>query len=445
MKLFLGQVSNHTTLKEGPPKISILLKQAGNILLWGILLLAFGKKTEAQELSYTYVDSVTAVLFSHKTWPQLIQVGEQSIKEGIDYKFLRYRMGVAAFELKRYKEASILFLHALEYDNKDWATRDYLYWSLIYTGEPELASYYAPETEEGKSKYIKPISAIYIEVGGKRPTITDSVSNLYYGHFLLVHQLNKRLSIRHGFSYIKQEYQALPYSQPQYFLSASYVAYKRLIIKPAIHLAYGKAEVDYTTLKDGEQIRHHYELNRQISSSIIELSLPFDRITLNPGFMSSHSTTKTLYQERLRNQDHQGEFTKEISTDSLTKVIQTGMRLSYSPALPAGPILLSYGLFYHRHNQEKAWVHQARAQWRFKGQQEVTLKWMKSALPFTLEDNGRFLYNSPAVMKSKILVMFKMPLRPKALLYILGSHENMQEKSFTFDYYSGILGIEILL
>jgi hypothetical protein len=55
------------------------------------------------------VDQKTYTLYLNKQWKELIEAGNLAKKNNIDFYYLQYRMGIAYYELKRYRKA-ITFL-----------------------------------------------------------------------------------------------------------------------------------------------------------------------------------------------------------------------------------------------------------------------------------------------------------------------------------------------
>ncbi len=65
-----------------------------------IVILWFVSTSFAQKpsLSITYVDSITYTLYLKQDWKPIIALGKQSRAEGIDFYYLKVRMGIAYFK-----------------------------------------------------------------------------------------------------------------------------------------------------------------------------------------------------------------------------------------------------------------------------------------------------------------------------------------------------------
>lgn len=94
----------------------------------------------AQELTSEQVDSKTYNSFTNKDFNTTIQLVNQAIKQGIDYYFLRYRIGVSYFEKTNYEVAIRHLEKAKEFDSTDIVMLEYLYYSYIYTNRKEKAT-----------------------------------------------------------------------------------------------------------------------------------------------------------------------------------------------------------------------------------------------------------------------------------------------------------------
>ena len=65
-----------------------------------ILVLWYVATASAQKipLSYKQVDSTTYALFLKQDWKSVLEMGKKSQKEGIDFYYLKVRMGVSYFK-----------------------------------------------------------------------------------------------------------------------------------------------------------------------------------------------------------------------------------------------------------------------------------------------------------------------------------------------------------
>jgi hypothetical protein len=170
------------------------------------------------------IDQKTLELFQNKQYKRLIFVGEEAIKNGTDYFYLRLRIGIAYYEAKNYRMAAHHFEKALFYNSDDEVDLEYLYYSYLFAGRSSDANFLTLRmTDELKEKIgykSKILSSVYAEGGtsisnnfSKNSGIDiDADTNIYgendlnnnvmYAHIGLKHDILPFLSIYQGFSHI---------------------------------------------------------------------------------------------------------------------------------------------------------------------------------------------------------------------------------------------------
>lgn len=78
-------------------------------------------------------DAKTYALYLEGNWKQLIEEGNKALKQGIDFYYLRYRMGISYYSLKNYRKALMHFEKAYKIDNSDMLLAEYLYFSYLFS------------------------------------------------------------------------------------------------------------------------------------------------------------------------------------------------------------------------------------------------------------------------------------------------------------------------
>jgi len=101
-----------------------------------IVVLWFVTTANAQKaaLSFKQIDSTTYALFLKQDWKPIIEMGKQSRTEGIDFYYLKVRMGIAYFKENKMLSAIQLLEEAYAVDSYDVVVQEYLYWAYIYSG-----------------------------------------------------------------------------------------------------------------------------------------------------------------------------------------------------------------------------------------------------------------------------------------------------------------------
>lgn len=101
------------------------------ISAWFVLLTV----VQGQEvMNYTSLDKQTYELYLDKNWKGLVSLGKNGLDNGIDYFYLRMRIGIAYYELGNYRRAIPHFRKALIFNSKDQFANEYLYYSYLFSG-----------------------------------------------------------------------------------------------------------------------------------------------------------------------------------------------------------------------------------------------------------------------------------------------------------------------
>ena len=139
----------------------------------GLLIVAlFSIYFSARAQTFTSLpqaDSVTYSLYLQEQWKALAQTGSNVLKDGIDFYYLRVRMGVAYFKLGNYQKAIPHFEKALADNPADAFVMEYLYYARLYAGRRAEALYGAGSFTEPlkqntgtvKPKWVRQIDVVY--------------------------------------------------------------------------------------------------------------------------------------------------------------------------------------------------------------------------------------------------------------------------------------------
>ena len=85
-------------------------------------------------MNFTSLDKQTYELYLDKNWKELLSLGKYGLDNGIDYFYLRMRIGIAYYELGNYHRAIPHFRKALVFNSKDQYDNEYLYYSYLFSG-----------------------------------------------------------------------------------------------------------------------------------------------------------------------------------------------------------------------------------------------------------------------------------------------------------------------
>lgn len=155
----------------------------GRLKLLLLLVLIFPGFLAAQKENYNAtVDAKTYDYFVKSDWENLTETGRNAIDAGIDFYYLRLRMGISYYSRKNYMSAIPHFEKALYFKNRDTLTLEYLYYSYLFSGLKSDANITAekfPLSLKEKTGYTSPdfVSGLYTEGGYTFASGFDDIVN----------------------------------------------------------------------------------------------------------------------------------------------------------------------------------------------------------------------------------------------------------------------------
>lgn len=208
---------------------------------------------------FVYTDSTTYKYYNSGDWNKVIDYANRGISSGIDYKFLRQRLGYAYFSLGNYYDSRLNFEKALTYDSFNDFTLEYLYYSYLNTGKENYAGVIAkrldPEVRKKMSlSPFKLISALEAEYNYKYSG-TILRSDPHYYRFGVLTRLGFRLNLYQSVSVYRQELSLrktirpvnISLKQSDYYASLGWNASGKLMMHGAWHhLNTSSGDVNYT-------------------------------------------------------------------------------------------------------------------------------------------------------------------------------------------------------
>jgi len=262
----------------------------------------------------TNIDQKTLELFQNKQYKRLIFVGEEAIKNNTDYFFLRFRIGVAYYELGNYRMAVYHLEKALIFNSDDPSELEYLYYSYVFSGRTSDANLLSSRmTDDSKLRIgykTKFLSSVYFEGGS---TLSNNIpknagidindtSNIYgendlnnnimYAHIGLKHEILPFLSLYHGYSHIAIEKRKIisiqnwdtisnyTLSQNEYYINADIQLKLGLKLTPAFHFIQADAKsLKYQFDTAGEFLSSTLNIKNYVAS--LAISKEYKRFSFN--------------------------------------------------------------------------------------------------------------------------------------------------------------------
>ena len=112
--------------------------------------------TAQEQNTFLYFDSLTYKQYLDKDWKNLEKTSKKALKEGLDYYYLRMRTGIAMFERGKYMKAIPQFRNAVSLNNLDPVAREYLYYSMAFSGREMDAMLFYKNNEQYLESKVKP-------------------------------------------------------------------------------------------------------------------------------------------------------------------------------------------------------------------------------------------------------------------------------------------------
>ena len=191
-----------------------------------IILLSITLRAAAQQENYNAsIDKKTYDLYMKSNREELREVGSNAIEDGIDFYFLRMRLGISYYQNENYLSSIPHFEKAVFFHPKDTIALEYLYYSYLYAGQKPDANILSKRlTPSLKRKvgYTAPqfFTGAYSEAGYSFNNNYNSIKEINipenqvitgtrsifkgetYLNLSLMHFLGDRVSIFHGYNNI---------------------------------------------------------------------------------------------------------------------------------------------------------------------------------------------------------------------------------------------------
>jgi hypothetical protein len=175
-----------------------------------IALLFICSNLSAKEtLDLNKVDSISYKYFMDKNWKELIRFGDLAVKQGVDYYYLRMRIGIAHYEQGKYYSALPHFMKARAFNASDEVLQEYIFYCYEFTGQRDEALKFSRSfSRELADKLLKDkqpaLEVISIESGIKKTNYSNQ-GDMLYSNVGLGHRVGKLGSLYHAFTYLNQD------------------------------------------------------------------------------------------------------------------------------------------------------------------------------------------------------------------------------------------------
>ena len=382
------------------------------------LLICFSTLVSFSQTEFTsqYVESKSYELYLQKDWKKLIVFADSAIESGVDYYYLRMRLGIANFELKKYIKATPQFQKAIAFNSFVDLPKEYLYYCLIYTERFEesrsLSSKFSTALKhQVGADSLKIIDQIGLEYGMKFPndTIVPRATNL---SVTLHHYVTKKVSFYHSFSnYSQRNKDKWNVKQMGYYLGATIPLKNNLILSGGFNYVHSNLYVD---IIDSNLLGNYFvgslNLNKRIN--LFNFNIGSTGIKVDTAYQFQHNVGAVFY--------------------------------------PLANTKLSIGLnlIAHTHNNYQSLSFAVVPTLRFIASKKINLfsSYFMNSGHNIVEWNGFLYNNSPDLTKSRLNIGASLALGKKWEINATYQNEQKQNISFfldktSYNYNSIFLGI----
>jgi hypothetical protein len=163
------------------------------------------------QYDFKVLDEKTYDYYVKGDYKNLKKTTEMMLSQGIDYYYLRMRMGILSYNRQLYSSAFKHFSKAIEFSSLDTISREYIYYSFLFSGRVADANLYLKSIPAYKRNNIlkssnrNRLSSVYVSSSASGSDITlYKTNNLYY------EAVRSNLSFNAGFeSYFLNNFKAV--------------------------------------------------------------------------------------------------------------------------------------------------------------------------------------------------------------------------------------------
>lgn len=207
-----------------------------------IFLTAFGWQSAAQNnLNVHQIEPFSYRLYEQAKWDSLIIVSSKALNMGIDYHYLRLRLGIAFYNKGNYFLAAHHLEKALSFDSESWVARSYLFGALLYSGFPEAATKAASRVPKSRRAEAKVFTKKIIQSFGAEAGVFKPSDEILQEYAMFSPGLE---------------------NQNHYYAWASFLPVAGLSLSPGIGTIVGKSQIPIT--QAGKPRYYNYRKNQNI-------------------------------------------------------------------------------------------------------------------------------------------------------------------------------------
>lgn len=156
---------------------------------------------------FAYYDKETYALYQQKKWSELLPLAKEALRAGYDYAYLRMRLGIAYYELRKYQLAVPQFYKAHAFNRNDPLNQEYLYYSLLFSGRTAEARHFAGKFDQEKAQPTSPaLLNLFSFATFKNSDQRTLVRNMRSYAIGVQHGLGRSMVLKHTYGNLRQNF-----------------------------------------------------------------------------------------------------------------------------------------------------------------------------------------------------------------------------------------------
>jgi tetratricopeptide (TPR) repeat protein len=343
-------------------------------------------------------EAMTLEFYNQKKWVELVKIGTNALSKDKDNYVLNYRVGIAYYELKKYRKSLCFFQRAYKINSDDKTLKEYLYYNYLYTeqyGEAEKTGYKPTKIIQmasvaGGTKLYN-VTPIYRQ--SKINPFTFQRDTLYKNNFFtsvgMLHSIGKGHHLYHDYSYSYLHQRIENKYQHQYYVQADFSLPGSIIIKPAFHFIDFSNKSETKSYADTGTKEFVYALSVTKQFKMMNVGLNNSLSTLNDSLQIQHSISIELFP--LYNN-----------------------KLSFYYA----PIFHTLGLYKNIHL-----IHIMGVKFTPIKEVSASVSYYNGDAFYVSEDNGSLVYNNPDKLQQRIQAIINFNIKYKLMPFVLYNYE----------------------
>lgn len=212
-------------------------------LLGSVELKAQDSLMESKDNRLAEIEAANIISYDYymrQDWQLLILFSEKTIKKNIDFYYLRLRLGIAYYELKKYRTALHHFEIAYNMNDSDELLKEYIFYCYVFTEQYPHAlkfskKFSAPTLQKTKMDEPSPVYFANAEGGLKFSSDENLYKTMNYVQAGAGFRLGRAVTAYAAFTGISQQMFYGTLSQQQFYVTVNLPVKRSWTISPAFH------------------------------------------------------------------------------------------------------------------------------------------------------------------------------------------------------------------